>query len=172
MQKEVWKDVPGYEGLYQVSDLGRVKSLSRIIFRRNYFIKSKDIIMKGTKKKYHLVTLIKGSEKISRTIHQLVAMAFLNHKPCGHNAVIDHINNNKLDNRLENLQIITQRDNVNKDLIHRSSKHTGVSYHKRDNIWQSRIFFNKKSIHLGNFKTELEASEAYQNKLKEINSNQ
>jgi hypothetical protein len=101
-------------------------------------------------------------------VHQLVAMAFLNHTPCGMNLVVDHINSNKLDNRVENLQLITQRENSSKDIKNKTSKYTGVSWCKHRGKWLSQIYLNKKTYNLGRFNCELSAHLAYINKLKQI----
>ena len=84
------------------------------------------------------------------------------------NLVVDHINNNSLDNRVENLQVITQRQNATKDRTNKTSKYAGVSWHKALNKWRSYIKINYKQIHLGYFDNEEEASEVYNNKLKQI----
>ena len=90
-------------------------------------------------------------------------MAFLNHKPNGHNLVVDHINNDKLDNRLENLQIITHRENICKDRIG-TSKYAGVSYCKINKKWRARIQINKISYFLGYFTNEKDATIVYENR--------
>lgn len=175
MQEEVWRDIPGYEGYYQVSDLGRVKSLSRVIKRngKDLTIREDKILKSGLSGDgYYTVGLSMNNKTHTKKIHNLIATSFLNHYTCGHNIVIDHINNNPLDNRLENLQLITNRENLSKDKNKGSSKYTGVSWKKKNKKWQSAIRINSKKVYLGLFTCELEASEAYQNKLKEINSNQ
>ncbi len=170
---EIWKDVSGYEGIYQVSNLGRIKSLPRKRNHRNntsYYTKEK--IVKGTivRGGYLSFNLNKNSEIKHYRIHQLVAMAFLGHKPDGTSAiVVDHIDDNRINNRLDNLQLITQRENTSKR-IRGYSTYTGVTWHKLHKKWVSAIIINKKSIHLGYFKCELAASVAYQNKLKTIQS--
>ena len=156
MIKEEWKPVKDYEGLYEVSNLGRVKSLR---FNKERILKpikdGRGYINVGLSSKKHLV-------------HQLVAINFLNHTPCGMKLVVDHINNNPLDNRLENLQLISFRENSSKDIKNKSSKYTGVSWDKSRNKWTSTIYILKKSIKLGRFKNEYDAHIAYQNKLKTI----
>lgn len=171
--KEIWKDIPGYEGLYQVSNLGNVKSLPRKICNYQGFHISKERILKPGKnsKGYLSVVLSDNKNNIikSKKVHQLVAMAFLNHKPDGSlKKVIDHINNNKSDNKLHNLQIITNRENCSKDVKNKTSKYTGVSWEKRRKKWVVRIKINKKYLHLGYFDNEIEAHICYQNKLKDI----
>ena len=75
---------------------------------------------------------------------------------------VDHKNNVRNDNRIENLQELTHRDNSTKQLISKNNKtgYKGVSFHKRDNNFQSYIHVNYKHIHLGSFDTAEEAYEA------------
>lgn len=172
MQEEIFKDIPDYEGLYQVSNLGNVKSLEGKVFRRNgifHFTKKEKILKKSIAiDGYYVVNLSKDFKNKTFKIHQLVAITFLNHKPCGFKIVVDHINNNKLDNRLENLQLISNRENSSKE-ARGKSKYTGVCWDKSKNKWKSAIRINGKTINLGVFKDEYDAHLAYQNKLKEIN---
>ncbi len=115
--QEKWKDIPNWEGLYQCSDLGRVKSFGRKVFGGKAFYFTNDKIMKQnvcTTGYLHLTLQLKGLVLKKKT-HQLVAMAFLGHVPCGYGIVVDHKNNNPLDNRLCNLQQITQLENLKKD---------------------------------------------------------
>ena len=171
MKKEIWKDVVGYEGLYEVSSYGRIKSLKRLINngKKEYF--KAEIIMKQNKdvNGYFYLNLYLNGKSNKYRVHQLVAMAFLNNRPDGTNkVVVDHINNIKTDNILENLQLITHRENVSKDQKNKSSKYTGVRFVKNRGNWRASITINKKQIELGSFKTELQAHKAYQNKLKTL----
>lgn len=169
MKKEEWKVIEGFED-YQVSSLGRVKSLPKEICnpRRCYISKEKILKLNKFASGYLQVGLTFDKKRLTFNIHQLVAMSFLGHKPCGMDLVIDHINNDKLDNRVENLQIITQRENNSKDRKNKTSKYTGVTWHKKSNKWMACIGINGKKIYLGYFTNELEASEVYINKLKQI----
>jgi hypothetical protein len=157
---ENWKTVFGFED-YQISDLGRVKSLK---YNKEKILKP---ILNNTG--YLCVNLGKKSKFKLFQIHQLVAIAFLNHKPNGYEKVVDHINNIKTDNALINLQIISNRENVSKD-SNGISKYTGVAFNKKCKKWQSYININSKAKYLGLFKTELEASNAYQNELFKLNN--
>ena len=159
---EEWREVPGYEDLYEVSSLGRVKSLSN-----NGDKKEKIRVLRLDIHGYLSINL--SNKKIKRyKVHQLVAMAFLGHKPNGCKLVIDHINDIKTDNRLENLQIVTIRYNSYKTQDKYASKYKGVSFNKNKKRWVARIQIDGKSKYLGMHKTEELASEAYQNKLKEL----
>ena len=171
MQEEIWKDLPNYEGLYQASNLGNIKSLSKIVIRGNVKQHKKEIILKQHKgvNGYFIVRLNNNKKGKTFKVSTLIAMAFLNHNPCGYKLVVDHINNIKTDNRIENLQLLTNRENTSKDKKNCSSIYTGVSFDKKNNKWISSIKINNKSKHLGRFKTEIEASKAYMlelNKLK------
>lgn len=169
MSKEIWKDVVGYEGIYQVSNLGRVKSLSRILIDSRGGVRTlKEIIRANTinDKGYPFVTLRKNSKTMTKTIHLLMAEAFLGHKP-SRDMFVDHIDNNKRNNNLLNLQVITPRENNSKDTIS-SSKYTGVSWHKKSKKWVANIKIKGKCNYLGLFDCELKASIAYQKALKQI----
>ena len=158
---EIFKDIPNYEGVYKVSNKGRVKR-----------------ILKDGREKFNKLTKLNngylavqlslnGKGKIFQ-IHQLMAITFLGHTPCGHKIVVDHVNNNHLDNRLDNLQLITQRENTSKDKRGYSSKYIGVIWNKAAKKWQSGIGINGKYKYLGLFKDELEAANAYKERLNEI----
>jgi len=166
---EIWKGIPNYEGMYQVSNLGRVKSLPRKKCNyRGCFITKEKILnkcLRGKERQYYFVMFF---DKKTFSTHQLVAMAFLNHTINGHKMVVDHINNDSLDNRLENLQIITTRENVTKDKQGKKVKSTGVYLCKQTNKFRARIYIDGNKLELGRFNTEEEASEVYQNKLKKI----
>ncbi len=157
---EIYKDVIGYEGIYKVSNLGNVKSFK--------FGKEKQIKLYKNTNGYLRVNLrINGIQK-TRIVHQLVAESFLNHKRCGFELVINHIDLDKTNNNLQNLEIVTQRENANFKHIKSSSSYVGVSWNKKSNKWISRIRINSKSKYLGLFIDELEASEAYQKALREL----
>ena len=169
--EEIFKDIPNYEGLYQVSNLGNVKSLSRHYLKKGkYDSISKEKILKPSKdgSGYYQLKFFKNAKFKTMKIHQLVAMAFLNHKPNGHKIVVDHIDNDQLNNKLQNLQLISQRQNCSKDKKSGSSHFIGVSWSKKVKKWRSYISINKKLINLGLFSSEIKASEAYQNALKNL----
>lgn len=111
--KEVWVDIEGYEGLYQVSDLGRVKSLERLAKiwngkrRAPEHIIQQETINNG----YKRVTLCRENNRKRFLVHRLVAFAFIentDNKPC-----VDHINGHSDDNRAINLRWASHSENSN-----------------------------------------------------------
>ena len=116
---EIWKDIQGYEGMYQVSNLGRVRSLDREIViphPRNpsytlRYMKMGDIkSQRCNNKGYYEVDLFKNNIQDTRTVHRLVATAFL---PNPNNLPeVNHINENHQDNKLENLEWVTRLQNI------------------------------------------------------------
>ena len=169
--EEIWKDIPDYEGLYQVSNLGRVKSLKRVVYRSSGYLKTvRERILKAGIDGcgYLIVRLSKDGKGKTFAVHKLVAIAFLNHIPCGLKEVVDHIDNNKLNNKVENLQLTTQRHNSSKDKSGGTSKYIGVHWVSLRNKWMARIRLNGKRYYLGYFENELDAHNAYHNALKEI----
>ena len=157
---EIWKDIPNYEGKYMVSNIGNVKSL-------NFKNTKKEKILKTTIAKcgYHYTTLCKDGVRKKKYNHQLVAMAFLNHKPNKFEKVVNHKNFDKLDNRLENLEIVSNRENSNQKHIKSTSIYTGVHWDSRKNKWSSVIHINNKNIFLGLFTDEIEAAKIYEKAL-------
>lgn len=150
---EIWKDILGYEGHYQISNYGRVKS-----FKWN-----KERILLGgyDKDGYNNVNLSLYNKTKTYTIHRLVAQAFLGLDIKDSEIEIDHIDDNKINNKLENLQLVTGRENVSKINRTSSSKYVGVSFNKRLNKWRSDIWINGKNEFLGLFDIEEEAHQAY-----------
>lgn len=159
MQEEIWKDIPGYED-YSVSNFGNF-----ISYRRNRVLRLKGSIEKG----YLKICLTNENGRKVFGAHQLVAMAFLNHKPDGMNCVIDHKNDNPLDNRASNLQIVTSRFNSYKTQGKYSSKYKGVHFIVKTGRFQARITINGLRKSLGVYECEYEASLAYENAVIEYN---
>ena len=111
---EEWKDIKGYEGLYQVSNLGRVKSLERITNMKDGRIRTeREKILKPIKDKhgYYKVRLYKKDGNKEFKIHSLVLFTFVGIRKEG--MVVNHIDENKSNNSLYNLEYITQKENIN-----------------------------------------------------------
>ena len=105
---EIWKEIPNYEG-YQVSNLGRVKSLERID-ALGHRLKEK-ILKPQLDGRYYQVVLCKQSIKKTYRVHRLVWEAFNGQIPEG--LQVNHINEVKTDNRLSNLNLMTAKENTN-----------------------------------------------------------
>ena len=163
---EEWRDIPDYEVIYQVSDLGRVKSLCN-----NKKKKEKILSPYYCEGDYLGVYIFKKGKRKRFKIHQLVSIVFFNHVPCGYDLVINHKNFIRTDNRKLNLEIVTQRENGNKKHLISTSQYTGVYWNKKDKKWRSQITINRKVKHLGNFINEIDAHYAYENCVKELNKN-
>lgn len=171
MENEIWKDVPGLEEEYQVSNLGRVRSKSRNTWNGHVFfeLKSKIKSQRFFKDGYLYTDLYKSMKKKSYAVHVLVAMAFLGHKPDGFKLVVDHIDNNKTNNNASNLRIVTNRENANFKHLNTTSKYVGVYWNKKAKRWRADIRINGEKKYLGHFLTEYDAHLAYQKELTEIN---
>jgi|GEM_PF-5488581 len=158
---ETWKSIPGYENHYAVSQYGRVKSLKRVdsLGRTVGGITLKQSLSTAG---YPCVNLWKSNKMKRRKVHLLVAMAFKGHQPKDYEQIVDHIDNNKLNSKLSNLQIISQRKNVVKDLSDRKKSNLPLGVFKDKNKYRASIYFEGRLRYLGTFKDAVEASEAYQ----------
>lgn len=114
---ETWKDIPGYEGSYQVSNMGRLRSLDRSRTVRNrhggYMVrhdKGCEIHGSDNGNGYLSVRFYKGGKKQVLYVHRLVAQAFVDH-PAGCDTV-NHIDHNRSNNAADNLEWVSQGDNV------------------------------------------------------------
>jgi hypothetical protein len=107
MSKETWKDVVGYEGVYQVSNHGRVKRIGHARGATPGRILKPAQNLKG----YLHVSLSRSQKRRDAEVHRLVAEAFLWHAPSPDHEV-NHKNGNKQDNRVENLEWVTRCQNV------------------------------------------------------------
>lgn len=173
----IWMKVKGYEEFYEVSNNGRVRSLPRL---RNtsgntsiqYLQKGRELsntyLLNG---RYPIVRFrINGDKGKPYLIHRLVANAFIPN-PLGLKDV-NHKNGIKTDNRVENLEWVTHRENM----VHAhklkgtsKSKLVGAHWYERDKKWTSSILINKKRIQLGKFDTAEQAHAAYKKAMAENN---
>lgn len=116
LSEEVWKDIEGYEGFYQVSNKGRVKSLDRTIVHKNgkhFFLKGKILRSRPDKDGYQLVTLYRNNKKDDRKVHRLVAEAFIKNDDTKNKTQVNHIDESKDNNNVNNLEWISQENNLN-----------------------------------------------------------
>lgn len=153
--EEYWKDIKGYEGLYQVSNLGRVKSLDKEIlylvkgkYNAKRFFNGKILTPFALKNDYLCVSLYNGKNAKKRTVHSLVAEAFITNyenKP-----TVNHKNHIRTDNRVENLEWATyqeQCDEIQKERRIESSKNRDYSYlHSPETIEKIRKALKGHSV--------------------------
>lgn len=115
---ERWAPIPGYEGYYDVSDMGRVKSLARVVVRNNGWLLPvrERILAGGISDGYHTVILARNGAKRNTATHRAVMLAFVGPRPDG--MCIRHLNGNSTDNRLSNLTYGTPAENSQDSIKH------------------------------------------------------
>ena len=152
---EIYKDIIGFEGSYEISNFGNVKSL-----KSNRILKPQ---LSGNG--YYNVTLSKDGKRTTPTIHSLVAIHFIDTK----DLTVNHIDGNKLNNHIDNLEYVSYSDNlkhahkiklrkkIHKSNIKNTSGKVGVIYDKQRNKWIARLHKKSKALYLGIFNTKEEA---------------
>lgn len=173
MMKEIWKDIKGWEGCYQVSNHGRIKTLKRAIFRLKgegellYYLKEKIIVTFGRPGLYVQVHLNRYGKQFHFFVHRLVAEAFIPNPK--NKAEVNHINGLKTDNVVTNLQWVSRSENIRhsfdflgrktnprKGADHFASKPvlqfdlTGSLLKEWVNISEARKSFLPKNVSVGN----------------------
>lgn len=169
--KELWKSISEYDGLYEISNLGRVKSLKRSIMGRN----GKKLSVKGRMLKlnngdggYIYVTLSNIKKEQCR-VHILVWDVFGDKPRNGRKIQVDHKDGDKTRNCISNLQLLSPRGNVSKGYQQNGTKYpTGVSWSKSNKKYQAYIWLNGKNKYLGQFDTVEKAEIIYKKALKQI----
>lgn len=143
---EIWKNVVGYEGLYQVSNLGNVRSLDRIVFNKgsNKYCKTKGKVLSINKtngRDYKVVSLSDGIKSKNYYTHRLVAIAFI--KNTNNYDQINHKDENKSNNSVNNLEWCnckynlsygTARERISKKLLNNKKTSKPISSHDRNTM--------------------------------------
>lgn len=123
MEKEIWKPVVGYEGLYEVSNMGNIRSVTRTVLQPNKngvpiaynTLKGKPMKLSKDRYGYLYCKLSKNGNRKQHTVHRMVAEAFLESGDPSR-FCIDHINTVRTDNRVENLRFVSIKENNNNPL--------------------------------------------------------
>ena len=145
-QDLIWKDIEGYEGLYEICEDGGIRNMKT----------GNDVKISPTFEGYKCVMLKSGSKRNQFLHHRLMAIAFIPKRP-GRN-LVNHINSIKSDNRLINLEWSNPSENI----IHgrksnMTSKYLGVFWDGVKNEWSASSKLKKRQIFLGYYISELEA---------------
>ena len=151
---EIWKDIKEFEGLYQVSNLGNIKSL-------NYRGTKTEKLLKLVPNKigYINVQLCKNGKPKPYYVHRLVATHFINNEE--NKNEVNHINMIKTDNRVKNLEWCTKSENIIHSVNNNSSNNSiGVYFCKKRNNWRTCIQRNSKRVSIGCYSTKEEAISA------------
>lgn len=168
MTDEIWKDVPNFDGIYQVSNKGRVRSFLKksgfVGYEKCEMPRMMSIIPKDNG--YMYVTLMKNGKRHNKYIHRLVAEAFIHKIPKGW--VINHLDYDRSNNAVENLEITTQGGNIQHSIEHmkKPRKRTG-NYYITDRGDRYEVYVKLKYI--GSYKTIEEARSARDEYISSIN---
>lgn len=163
MEQEIWKDIIGYEGYYQISNLGRVKFLERKVCHGGkregivqIFPEKMNRFHLG-KRGYYVTDLVVDKVRQTKTIHRLIAIHFIPNP--SNKKYVNHIDKNPLNNSIDNLEWVSNMENMchAMKLKGGSSKYIGVSWDSHHKKWKSGIYHNGKSLHIGIFDTEDDA---------------
>jgi hypothetical protein len=145
---EEWRELKYYPN-YLVSNLGNIKN------KRNDKLLKPSIHKTG----YCIVQLFRDGVRKSLRLHRLIAEAFLGE--IKETDYIDHLDRNKLNNKIDNLRAVSPTISVLNRNVWGKSKYKGAYFSEKRNNWRSQIRINGKCISLGYYKTELEAGTAY-----------
>jgi hypothetical protein len=111
---EIWKDIPGYEGLYQASQLGNIKGIYRESYQKGRwgiaYVRFPELVLKQEIKKsgYHYIKLTKNGKAKNFLVHRLVLLAFVGQSKLQCN----HLDGNKSNNNINNLEYCTSKENL------------------------------------------------------------
>jgi len=144
---EIWKDINGFDGRYQVSNFGDVRNALKGFIMKSH----------ATTKGYRQIMLQKNGKKTSRRVHRLVAQAFI--LDYCHKLQVNHKDLDKTNNRLYNLEMETNTGNQLHS--HRARKRKRGVYPYKGGKFLACIRVEKKLIHLGYFEKKNDAYEAY-----------
>jgi len=157
MEQEIWKDIQGYEGKYQVSNIGRVKSLERVsTFNNSKGLKKEIIIKSWNDSDYIRVKLCKESVEKTHRVHRLVANHFLENPL--NKSQVNHKNGVKSDNRVENLEWVTNSENAIHAFKNNLRKSPSGSNHVNSKLNEEKVLEIRK---IGRSKSLKEIADYY-----------
>lgn len=144
MSKEIWEDIAGYEGLYQISNFGRVKSLKKWDVNKRTFIDEEKMMKPSDNGHgYLIVSLRKERKRKNHYVHRLVAFAFVEN--VNNDNYVNHIDYDSRNNKADNLEWCTQKENVHhsvnrmrhrKSVTHTNTGERYIYYRKSHNLYR------------------------------------
>ena len=189
----MWKDVVDYEDCYEVSNTGKVRrKKGKAVCKDGRIARFSQTVLKPAvlKKGYLMVCLSRKTKKKSKSVHRIVAEAFIPNPE--NKETVNHKDLDKTNNHVSNLEWLTNEENIKhsidngmykvREIRKRNrrkkgkgayfSDYYGVSFDKVRNKWFSQIEVNGKKVFLGFFDDESDAAQAYINKATEVNKNE
>ena len=142
MSVEQWKPIPEWEGLYEASNLGRVKSLDHVAANGCTY-RGKILTPSTTSKGYQVVQLWDAPRKNTARVHRLVIAAFIGPIPDG--LLVRHMNDNPADNRLTNLKLGTPQDNMDDKARHGRNYWANRTHCNRGHLYSPENTYKKTS---------------------------
>ena len=132
MDTEIWRPIVGYEGLYSVSSLGRVRREASVIRIADHLggrarLPQRDVTLRGNRDGYVICDLWKDASRTTAYVHALVATSFIGPRDAGQE--VNHVNGDKTHNRVENLEYVTKSKNI-RHAFANNLKPRGAAHHK------------------------------------------
>ena len=161
---ETWKDIKNYEGYYQVSNCGRVRSVDRkVLYKSGHVASHKGRVKKiSNKTEYRVALLSKNNKQKLFKVSRLVAQAFIDNPH--RYSVVNHRDGNKHNDCVENLEWTTTSKNAihafENGLSFKKNRVAGVFYEQRRKKWASYLYRDNKNIFIGRYKTFKQAKNA------------
>jgi|DEB0MinimDraft_6_1074348.scaffolds.fasta_scaffold124969_2 hypothetical protein len=152
---EIFKSILGYEGFYEISNMGNLRSLDRTCSNGRFYL-GKNIKLSNDKDGYSICSITKNGCRKMIKVHRIVYESFFGDIEKGLH--VDHIDGNKQNNKLENLQAITPRENNEKKFRDKNGR---CGYKPMGKKFQVRKSYGGISYSLGVYDTEVEAQKIY-----------
>jgi hypothetical protein len=162
----------GLETNIEVTRCGRVRRVPKDWIKYKFYKHTYEVDFANLVKSNGYIVLgvnIKNYKPRALAVHQMVASVFLNHTINGYSLVVDHIDSDRTNNHVDNLKLVTNRENSSKEVTIKSGLPTGVTYNKKYKKYSVFITIKKSNRYLGWYSNVEEASEVYQHVLKELN---
>lgn len=165
---EEWKQILGYEGYYEISNFGNVRSMKRCVtYQNGVTVRYKSKERKPSISDYRIIALSKdGLIKLCK-ISRLVAIHFI--ETDNKRTIVNHKDYNKHNDHYSNLEWVNNSENIIHSNIRNKKSQTGIFYDSNRKKWAAYIYRNSKNIFVGRFNTESEAIEKQKQRFNEIN---